>query len=151
MGYNPGICVLRSFVMEDEKEEYRRELERSFEREHKQKEELSESREALRDALAAAEHANQAKAVFLSNMSHEIRTPMNAIIGLNNIPKNDPAASDKVKAYLEKIGGSAQHLPGMINDILDMSRIESGRMTIKKDSRHGQGRCQSDPHYRPDS
>ena len=66
-------------------------------------------------------------------MSHEIRTPMNAIIGLNNIAMNDPAASDKVKVYLEKIGDSAEHLLEIINEILDMSRIESGRMTIKNE------------------
>ena len=74
---------------------------------------------------------NRAKTAFLSNMSHEIRTPMNAIIGLNNIAMNDPTASDKVKEYLVKIGASAQHLLGIINEILDMSRIESGRMTIR--------------------
>ena len=89
--------------------------------------------QALAEALSAAEDANKAKTAFLSNMSHEIRTPMNAIIGLNNIAMNDPTASDKVKEYLSKIGGSAQHLLGIINDILDMSRIESGRMTIKKE------------------
>ena len=66
-------------------------------------------------------------------MSHEIRTPMNAIIGLNNIAMNDPTASENVKVYLEKIGYSAQHLLGIINEILDMSRIESGRMTIRND------------------
>ena len=87
--------------------------------------------QALRDALDTAEQANRAKTAFLSNMSHEIRTPMNAIIGLNNIAMNDPTASDKVKEYLEKIGVSAHHLLGIINDILDMSRIESGRMVIK--------------------
>ncbi len=133
MGYMLGTCVLHSFVMEDEKEEYRRELEEAVAREQKQKEELAESREALRDALAAAEHANQAKTAFLSNMSHEIRTPMNAIIGLNNIAMNEPTASEKVKEYLSKIGDSAQHLLGIINGILDMSRIESGRMTIRKE------------------
>ena len=133
MGYMLGTCVLHSFVVEDEKEEYRRELENAIHREQQQKQELAENREALRDALAAAEHANQAKTAFLSNMSHEIRTPMNAIIGLNNIAMNDPSASDRVKEYLEKIGASAQHLLGIINDILDMSRIESGRMTIKKE------------------
>lgn len=95
--------------------------------------ELSESREALSDALTAAEHADRAKTAFLSNMSHEIRTPMNAIIGLNNIAMNDPSASPKVKEYLEKIGDSARHLLGIINDILDMSRIESGRMSIKSE------------------
>ena len=133
MGYMLGTTVLHSFVLETEKEEYRQELERAVEREKQQKQELAENREALRDALSAAEHANQAKTAFLSNMSHEIRTPMNAIIGLNNIAMNDPTASDKVKEYLAKIGSSAQHLLGIINDILDMSRIESGRMTIKKE------------------
>ena len=88
---------------------------------------------ALQDALAAAEDANRAKTTFLSNMSHEIRTPMNAIIGLNNIALNEPSASDKVKEYLEKISTSAHHLLGIINDILDMSRIESGRMVIKNE------------------
>ncbi len=133
MGYMLGTCVLHSFVLESEREEYRKELEEAIEREKRQKEELAESREALKDALAVAENANKAKTAFLSNMSHEIRTPMNAIIGLNNIAMNDPSASDKVKEYLEKIGDSAQHLLGIINDILDMSRIESGRMTIRND------------------
>ncbi len=134
MGYMLGTCVLHSFVVEDEKEEYRRELERAVEREQQQKRALAESREALREALSAAERANQAKTAFLSNMSHEIRTPMNAIIGLNNIALNDPTASDSVKGYLEKIGDSARHLLGIINDILDMSRIESGRMTISRET-----------------
>ena len=88
---------------------------------------------ALSDALNSAEDANRAKTAFLSNMSHEIRTPMNAIIGLNNIAMNDPTASDKIKEYLGKIDASAHHLLGIINDILDMSRIESGRMVIKKE------------------
>ena len=133
IGYMLGTCLLHSFVVEDEKEEYRRELEKALDRERLQKEELTESREALKDALSAAEHANRAKTAFLSNMSHEIRTPMNAIIGLNNIAMNDASCSEKVREYLEKIGGSAQHLLGIINDILDMSRIESGRMTIKSE------------------
>ena len=131
MGYMLGTCVLHSFVVEDEKEEYRKELENAIERERLQKKELAENREALQEALASAENANKAKTVFLSNMSHEIRTPMNAIIGLNNIAMNEPTASDEVKGYLVKIGDSAQHLLGIINDILDMSRIESGRMTIR--------------------
>ena len=133
VGYMLGTCVLHSFVVEDEKEEYRRELEKSIERERLQKEELSESRQALSEALAAAENANKAKTAFLSNMSHEIRTPMNAIIGLNNIAMNESGVNSAVMEYLEKIGSSAQHLLGIINDILDMSRIESGRMTIMKE------------------
>ena len=66
-------------------------------------------------------------------MSHEIRTPMNAIIGLDNIALADPSISDTTRDHLEKIGTSAHHLLGIINDILDMSRIESGRMTIKSE------------------
>ena len=89
--------------------------------------------QALSDALTAAEEANRAKTAFLSNMSHEIRTPMNAIIGLDSIALNDPGISESTREYLQKIGGSAQHLLNIINDILDMSRIESGRMTIKNE------------------
>ena len=133
MGYMLGTCLLHSFVTENEKEEYRRELEDALAREQIQKTELAESRETLQEALALAENANQAKTAFLSNMSHEIRTPMNAIIGLNNIAMNDPSASAKVKEYLMKIGASAHHLLGIINEILDMSRIESGRMTVRQE------------------
>ena len=133
MGYMLGTCLLHSFVVEDEKDEYRRELEEALERNQRQKVELEESREALKDALGTAEGSNRAKTVFLSNMSHEIRTPMNAIIGLNNIAMNDPTASDRVKEYLEKTGAAAHHLLDIINEILDMSRIESGRMTIRRE------------------
>ena len=88
---------------------------------------------ALKDALESAEQANKAKTAFLSNMSHEIRTPMNAIIGLDNIALNDPDTPEKTKDYLAKIGTSAEHLLALINDILDMSRIESGRMVLKNE------------------
>ena len=117
MGYMLGISLLHSFVLEDETEEYRRELERS--------------RKALGEALDAAEKASKAKTVFLSNMSHEIRTPMNAIIGLNSIALNDAGVSPETREHLQKIGASAQHLLGIINDILDISRIESGSMSLK--------------------
>ena len=90
-------------------------------------------KQALRDALDTAEQANRAKTAFLSNMSHEIRTPMNAIIGLDNIAMNDPETPAKTREYLGKIGDSANHLLNLINDILDMSRIESGRMTLKNE------------------
>ena len=89
--------------------------------------------QALKDALTAAEDANRAKTAFLSNMSHEIRTPMNAIIGLDNIALSNPDLLPETREQLEKIGNSAQHLLGIINDILDMSRIESGRMTINSE------------------
>ena len=93
---------------------------------------LSRTR-ALLDALRAAEETNKAKTAFLSNMSHEIRTPMNAIIGLDNIALSNPNLSDETRSHLEKIGASAQHLLSIINDILDMSRIESGRMIINSE------------------
>ena len=89
--------------------------------------------ENLKEALEAAEQANKAKTVFLSNMSHEIRTPMNAIIGLDTIALNDPDISQKTREYLTGIGDSAEHLLNLINDILDMSRIESGRMILKNE------------------
>ncbi|MBR0399870.1 MAG: response regulator [Mogibacterium sp.] len=99
-------------------------------------EEMRESmarNEALVEALAMAEEANRAKTAFLSNMSHEIRTPMNAIIGLDNLALHDETMSEQTKDYLVKISGSAQHLLGLINDILDMSRIESGRIVLNKE------------------
>ena len=88
---------------------------------------------ALQEALVNAEAANKAKTAFLSNMSHEIRTPMNAIIGLDNIALSDTSISPSTREHLEKISTSAKHLLGIINDILDMSRIESGRMIMKSE------------------
>ena len=99
----------------------------------------SEMRENLRqqkaivDALTVAEQASRAKTAFLSNMSHEIRTPMNAIIGLNSLALRNESLPDETREYLEKIGDSAQHLLGLVNDILDMSRIESGRIVLRKE------------------
>ena len=94
---------------------------------------LAHQQESLSVALEEANQANKAKTAFLSNMSHEIRTPMNAIIGLDKIALSDPDLPEKTREYLEKIGLSAQHLLSIINDILDMSRIESGRMTVKNE------------------
>jgi len=80
---------------------------------------------------ALAEEASRAKTSFLSSMSHEIRTPMNAIIGLDNIALRNPDLAPETRQQLEKIGSSAKHLLGLINDILDINRIESGRMVLK--------------------
>ena len=99
---------------------------------HEMRETMAKN-EALAEALAMAEESNIAKTSFLSNMSHEIRTPMNAIIGLNNLALHDETLNEKTRGYLEKIDGSARHLLGLINDILDMSRIESGRIVLNKE------------------
>lgn len=86
--------------------------------------------QALQDALMQAQHASQAKTTFLSNMSHDIRTPMNAIIGFATIAASHMERTEQVKECLQKILSSSNHLLSLINDILDMSRIESGKMQI---------------------
>ena len=88
--------------------------------------------EALSNALSSAEAANRAKTTFLSGMSHEIRTPINAIIGLDSLALKKGNLDEDTRQYLEKIEDSAQHLRSIINDILDMSRIESGRAVLHK-------------------
>lgn len=88
--------------------------------------------EALTEALVSAEQANRAKNTFLSGMSHELRTPLNAIIGLDALALKNSELSDETRSYLEKIGDSADNLLSMINDILDLSRIESGRVSLSK-------------------
>ena len=77
-----------------------------------------------------AEQSNRAKSTFLSNMSHDIRTPMNAIIGYTNLAKKEPELPPKASEYLVKIGASSEHLLALINDVLEMSRIESGKMEL---------------------
>ena len=89
--------------------------------------------EALAQALTLAEDASKAKTAFLSNMSHEIRAPMNAIIGLDTLALHEEGLTPQIREYLEKIGDSARHLLALINDILDMSRIESGRIVLRKE------------------
>lgn len=91
-------------------------------------------KELLEDALIAAKQANAAKSNFLSRMSHEIRTPMNAIIGMSTIAAQSIGQDEKITDCISKIGISARYLLSLINDILDMSRIESGRMLLKNES-----------------
>ena len=98
--------------------------------------ELAESQRALSDALVAAEHANRAKTVFLNNMSHDIRTPMNAIVGFTALAASHIDNKEQVQDYLGKISVSSQHLLSLINDVLDMSRIESGKVTIEETDVH---------------
>ena len=86
--------------------------------------------QALSDAVAAAENANRAKSTFLSSMSHDIRTPMNAIIGFTTLAVSHLGDRERVKDYLVKILASGNHLLSLINDILDMSRIESGKIQL---------------------
>lgn len=87
----------------------------------------------LDEARRAAEHANKAKSEFLSNMSHDIRTPMNAIVGMTAIATTHVNNTQQVQNYLRKIALSSKHLLGLINDVLDMSKIESGKMTLNID------------------
>ena len=88
--------------------------------------------QALSDAVAAAETANRAKSTFLSNMSHDIRTPMNAIIGFTTLAISNIDDTDRVKDYLAKTLASSNHLLSLINDVLDMSRIESGKIHLEE-------------------
>ena len=88
--------------------------------------------QALSDAVAAAETANRAKSTFLSNMSHDIRTPMNAIIGFTTLALSNIDDKNRVKDYLAKTLASSNHLLSLINDVLDMSRIESGKIHLEE-------------------
>ena len=88
--------------------------------------------QALSDAVAAAETANRAKSTFLSNMSHDIRTPMNAIIGFTTLAISNIDDKERVKDYLAKTLASSSHLLSLINDVLDMSRIESGKLHLEE-------------------
>ena len=94
---------------------------------------LARENEALRKALAGAEESNQAKSRFLSNMSHDIRTPMNAIMGMTSIAQSHIDEKARVKDCLEKIRTASVHLMSLVNDVLDMSRIDSGRMIINEE------------------
>lgn len=90
-------------------------------------EELAAQPGKLQAALVAAEKASRAKTTFLSNMSHDIRTPMNAIVRLTTLLEHEIHEPEKLQLHIQKIQNSSQHLLGLINDILDMSKIESQR------------------------
>ena len=92
---------------------------------------LKKAKNITTEALQTAENANKAKTDFLSNMSHDIRTPMNAIIGMTSLIRHDAGNKAKVIEYADKIDISSQHLLGIINDILDMSKIEAGKTVFK--------------------
>ena len=92
-----------------------------------------ESHKALKEAYRAAENASRAKTEFLSNMSHDIRTPMNAIVGLTAIAGANIESQDRVVECLGKITKSSRHLLGLINEVLDMARIESGRISLAEE------------------
>lgn len=98
--------------------------------EKKMEEQLEKQKVDLQDALAAAQHANKAKTTFLNNMSHDIRTPMNAIVGFTTLAITHLDDKEQVEEYLKKIMTSGNHLLSLINDVLDMSRIESGKMHL---------------------
>ena len=92
---------------------------------------LKKAKNITTEALQTAENANKAKTDFLSNMSHDIRTPMNAIIGMTSLIRHDAGNKAKVIEYADKIDISSQHLLGIINDVLDMSKIEAGKTVFK--------------------
>ena len=107
-----------------------RELENLNEQLRENNASLEEARHLAEQSFYVAEEANKAKSTFLSNMSHDIRTPMNAIIGYTTLALTNATNTEKVKDYLGKILSSSNHLLSLINDILDMSRIESGKIKI---------------------
>lgn len=131
-GEGESICVRQSFIMTQDNDTddimvmvVSKEI---TEQVRKQREQT----QALQDALIQAQHANRAKTTFLSNMSHDIRTPMNAIIGFTTIAVSHIDNKDQVRECLQKVLSSSNHLLSLINDILDMSRIESGKVQIKE-------------------
>ena len=93
--------------------------------------ELQQAKQAAEEAFQVAQEANRSKSSFLANMSHDIRTPMNAIIGITSLIRYDAGDKGKVIEYADKIDTSSQHLLGIINDVLDMSKIEAGKTVFK--------------------
>ncbi|MBO4528439.1 MAG: response regulator [Victivallales bacterium] len=116
--------------------EYSKTIEKQRQQETDLRKLLEKKQEDLEDALRMAQAANRAKTTFLNNMSHDIRTPMNAIIGFTGLAASHINDTEHVQDYLSIISRSSEHLLSLINDVLDMSRIESGKMTLneKKES-----------------
>ena len=128
-----AVCVMLgiSFVMYRNQQEAIR-----VERENNAKLEtvnakLRQAKQAAEDAFQVAQEANRSKSSFLANMSHDIRTPMNAIIGITSLIRHDAGDKGKVIEYADKIDTSSQHLLGIINEVLDMSKIEAGKTVFK--------------------
>ncbi len=126
------MCVRQSFIMTKDDETSDIMVMVVSKEITEQVQEQKEQTQALQDALMQAQHANNAKTTFLSNMSHDIRTPMNAIIGFTTIAISHIDNKEQVKDCLQKVLSSSNHLLSLINDILDMSRIESGKVQIKE-------------------
>ncbi len=119
------ICANGIIMLVDEKHEINEKLCKALQREQNQRKIMEEQQEQLSLALAAAEQSSRAKTTFLNSMSHDIRTPMNAIIGFTALAQTHLDNKQLVEDYLSKISTSSNHLLSLINDILDMSRIES--------------------------
>ena len=111
---------------------YSETIEKQREQESELRKQLEKNQNELEDALQMAQAANRAKTTFLSNMSHDIRTPMNAIIGFTGLAASHVDDTERVQEYLAIIARSSEHLLSLINDVLDMSRIESGKMTLNE-------------------
>lgn len=127
-----GIGIFFQYRSVVAKDAYTKKLQENIEMIEKQRRDLKEQQEILIEAKQRAEEENRAKTTFLSNMSHDIRTPMNAIIGYTNLAKRSENSIEQLHDYLNKIGASSEHLLALINDVLEMSRIESGKMELEE-------------------
>ena len=128
-----GVLVLTQGLRWNAEQQYRR---REVAAEHAYKEALEKKNHAIEIAVQQEAAANRAKRDFLFNMSHDIRTPMNAIIGYTTLAETNLSQPAKVADYLRKISTASQHLLSLINDVLDMSRIESGRVVLEQKPVH---------------
>lgn len=112
----------------------RRQQKAALDAERRNNAKLEEMNEELSRAAEAAERATRAKSEFLANMSHDIRTPMNAIVGITSLMEHEEGTSDKLHTYIEKVQLSSRHLLSLINDVLDMSKIESSEVALNQNS-----------------